>query len=259
MCLIVLARDHHPRYPLVVVANRDEYHARPTRRAHWWSQPPGLLAGRDLQAEGTWMGVTTGGRWAAVTNYREGSGEPAARSRGDLPVDFLAGGQNPATFLAEVDDRARLYNGFSLLVGDARQVHYYSNRAPGRQVVPPGIHTLSNHLLDTPWPKAEAARLKLEYALHEPAPALESLLAVLGDSRPFEDHELPVTGVGPELERVLSPPFIVGEDYGTRSTTVLLFDREGGVLFAEQGFRPGGRRDGLVLHEFRAGDPAPAP
>src|SRR5690606_12894758 len=198
MCLLVFARHSHPHYPLVVVANRDELHARPARIAGWWPEHPAVLAGRDLQAGGTWMGVNLAGCWGAVTNYRDGVREPALRSRGELVTDFLSAEQEPRAYLDAVARRGGDYGGFSLLVGDLVNLYCYSNRATGIQQVSSGIHTLSNHLLDTPWPKAELARLKLGRALRKSTLALEDLLAVLADAEPFADHELPATGVGIE-------------------------------------------------------------
>ncbi|MGD9660103.1 MAG: NRDE family protein [Porticoccaceae bacterium] len=250
MCLLVFARNRHPDYPLVVVANRDEFHRRPSQQAHWWPQCPSVLAGRDLEAGGTWMGVDTNGRWAAVTNYREGKREPAPRSRGELPADYLTGRSSPEVYASSLAKAASAYAGFNLLVGDLEQVCYFSNRKRSVETIPDGIHTLSNHLLNTPWPKAELARLKLAQALRAPSLEVETLFAVLADSQPFDDHELPVTGVGLELERTLSPPFIVGEEYGTRGTTVLMMDKRGQLVYAEQGFLPGGARGELMLQEF---------
>ncbi len=250
MCLLVFARHSHPHYPLVVVANRDELHARPARIAGWWPEHPAVLAGHDLQAGGTWMGVNLAGCWGAVTNYRDGVREPALRSRGELVTDFLSAEQEPRAYLDAVARRGGDYGGFSLLVGDVENLYCYSNRATGIQQVSSGIHTLSNHLLDTPWPKAELARLKLGRALRKSTLALEDLLAVLADAEPFADHELPATGVGIELERVLSPPFITGGEYGTRCTTVLMVDRDGNAVYGEQSFAPGGVKGELALYDF---------
>lgn len=250
MCLLVLARNSHPDYPLVVVANRDEFHRRPSQQAHWWQDCPSVLAGRDLDAGGTWMGVSADGRWAAVTNYREGNKDKALRSRGELPANYLQGSVSPAAYAASLADVACQYGGFNLLVGDMDQVCYVSNRKPGVASLGSSIYTLSNHVLDTPWPKAELARLKLTQALRTPTLEIENLFAVLADSQPFGDHELPVTGVGLELERTLSPPFIVGEEYGTRGTTVLMVDKQGRLIYAEQGFLPGGVKGELMLQEF---------
>lgn len=249
MCLIVFAWQTHPRYPLVLVANRDEFYGRPTTPAHWWPDVPGLLAGRDESAGGTWLAVGERGRWAAVTNYREGSPVPGMRSRGVLPVDFVSGSESPVAFAAGLGARGAEYGGFNLLAGDADTLTWASNRRVGHQVVAPGIHTLSNHLLNTPWPKAELVRLKLQHLLHADDFALEELLAVLADRTPFDDRSLPVTGVGLETERVLSSPFIVSDDYGTRCTTVLLVDSSGQMLFAEQSFVAGERVGDPVVYK----------
>lgn len=251
MCLLVVAWHCHERYPLVVVANRDEYHDRPAAPAHWWADRPGLLAGRDLQAGGTWLGIARDGRWAALTNYREGVPEPGARSRGELVRDYLGGAWQPEAYLAEVAGRAHQYGGFSLLVGDARRLCCYSNREGSVRPVEPGVHTLSNHLLDTPWPKARHARARMEEVLALPELSLGELFAVLARREPFPDHELPSTGIEPELERALSAPFIVGRHYGTRCTTVIRVDRDGAVLFAEQTYLPEGRPGPRVEERFR--------
>ena len=256
MCLLVLARNSHPDYPLVVVANRDEYHARESEIARWWPGQPGILAGRDRRAGGTWMGVDLTGRWGAVTNYRDGTPAPAPRSRGDLVPGFLSGNLEAAGYLEAVAGRANQYSGFSLLAGDHSGLYYYSNRDRGVRAVPDGIHTLSNHLLDTPWPKSELAHLKLNRLLHRSPLEIEDLMAVLADTAPFEDHELPATGVGIDMERALSPPFIPGEEYGTRCTTVLLIGRDNEIVFAEQNFGPNGVKGELVLQEFTRAGPA---
>ena len=253
MCLIAFAVDSHPRYPLVVVANRDEYHDRTAQPAHWWPDSPHLLAGRDLRAGGTWMGVTIDGGWGAVTNFRDGNYEAAPRSRGDLVTGYLRGNREPGEHLRAVAARGEEYAGFNLLVGDASGTYYYSNRGRPRQAVPPGLHSLSNHLLDTPWPKAELALLKLNRALHHERLEVEPLMAVLADQARFEDHELPATGVTIEMERALSPPFINGPHYGTRCTTVFTIDADGEAVFAEQNFGPGGVPEELILYEFTVG------
>lgn len=249
MCLIVLARNRHPRYPLVVVANRDEFHRRRAEQLHWW---PGddLLAGRDCQAGGTWMATDRRGRWAAVTNYRDGVPEVAPRSRGEIPLGYLRGAESPRDYLAALAVRGGEYGGFCAFAGSADALFFYSNRGEQIEEVPAGTHTLSNHLLNTPWPKSELARVNLNRLLKRERLEVEELFAVLADHQPFEDHQLPSTGVSPEFERVLSPPFIVGEEYGTRCTTVLLVDSNGCCCVAEQSFRPGGIRGKLALFEF---------
>ncbi|HLS99041.1 MAG: NRDE family protein [Porticoccaceae bacterium] len=253
MCLIALAWQAHPRYPLVLVANRDEFLDRPAAPAHWWPQHPGLLAGRDLEAGGTWLAVGASGRFAAVTNYREGRPVPGDRSRGELPLHFVTGNDAPEAFVAGLAAQGLRYGGFNLLAGDGDSIAWCSNRKAGHQRLVPGIHTLSNHLLDTPWPKSELARLKLQKLLHGDDFGVEELFAVLADRAPFDDHSLPVTGVGLDKERVLSPPFIVADGYGTRCTTVLRVDRAGRLLFAEQNFDNGERHGPPRLFHFTVG------
>lgn len=238
----------------MVVANRDEYYDRASEPLDWWGST-GVLAGRDLQAGGTWMGAALQGRWAAVTNFREKREAPAPLSRGELVAGFLHYETAPHSYLEQVQARADSYGGFNLLVGTLQatnpQLFCYSNRRGQALPVGDGIHTLSNHLLDTPWPKAELARLKLGRVLRDEELTLEALLAVLADREHFADHELPVTGVGIEMERVLSPPFIVAEGYGTRCTTVLMVDNLGNITFAEQSYLPEGEKGPLALHEFK--------
>jgi uncharacterized protein with NRDE domain len=239
---------------LVVVANRDEFYDRPTAALGWWQDHPRVLAGRDLRAGGSWMGVNRQGDFAAVTNYREGVPADSLRSRGALVADFLTGGKPAPDYLDALSATAGDFGGFSLMAGsvnpDDLALYYFSNRAAGFRAIPDGLHTLSNHLLDTPWPKAEFARLKLTHHLKREPLRVEELIDVLAERRPFDDHELPVTGISIEMERTLSPPFIVSEKYGTRCTSVLMVARCGEVVFAEQTFLEGGRKGSLALHEF---------
>jgi uncharacterized protein with NRDE domain len=255
MCLIVFAYQVHPQYPLVLVANRDEYYQRPTRPAMWWPEVPGMLAGRDLQAGGTWLGVNASGGWAAVTNFREGSSRPASRTRGELVSGFL--GQHrttPINYVTPLVENGQQYGGYNLIAGNLTEAAYHSNRGSAPLSLKPGAFTLSNHLLNTPWPKSEQGRFKLEHVLRQQTLTVESLLTVLADREPFDDHHLPHTGVGLAMERLLSPPFIAGEDYGTRCTTVLLVSRSGEVIFAEQNFEQGEKKGSLRLFEFVAED-----
>lgn len=245
MCLILLAHEAHGRFPLVVAANRDEFYARPTLPAAWWADAPDVLGGRDLRGGGSWLGVTRSGRWAAVTNFREPAVErPGARSRGELVGDFLRGTDSPADYLDRLLSRADAYHGFNLLVGEPGAIYWLSNRAPPESAaapVPlrPGVHGLSNHLLDTPWPKVERGRRAMEDLLGEAEPATDRMLEILLDRTVAADHDLPDTGIGADLERALSTLFIVTPDYGTRASTALLVDRGGHVVFVERTHRPG--------------------
>jgi len=222
MCLIALAWRAHPDFPLVVAANRDEWRDRPAVPAHWWDDHPAILAGRDLQAGGTWMGVTRARRFAAVTNFRDPSDRRStALSRGALVTEFLRGEDPPEAYLARLAARASLYNGFNLLVGDAGSLFYFGSREGEVRAVEPGVHALSNHLLDEPWPKVRRARAGMREALGDD----EALFTLLSDATPAPDESLPATGVGIARERQLSPILITGADYGTRASTVLRASR----------------------------------
>jgi len=245
MCLIALAWKNHPRYPLILVANRDEFYRRPTAPAQFWEDNSQILGGRDLQAGGTWLAVRRDGRWSAVTNYREGSQGNAPRSRGELTRGFLQNRDPLHDYAARVQAEGDGFGGFNLLLGEERDLLYCSNRQPRPLVVQPGVHTLSNHLLDTPWPKAVHAREALQGLLEEPSVEPEALLSALQRDTPFEDELLPDTGVGVEMERLLSPPFIRSENYGTRCTTVLMKSREGDITLLEQNYLPGGAKGEL--------------
>ncbi len=234
MCLIALAWQARADLPLAVAANRDEWRDRPAEPAHWWPDHPDLLAGRDLQAGGTWMGITRGGRFAAVTNFRDPSERrTTARSRGMLVTEFLLGAGSPAEFLHELAPRAGEYNGFNLIAGDGRSLWYYGSRENMAREIEPGVHGLSNHLLDEPWPKVVLARKRTQAALAnaDPVPALFDLL---GDEAGVPDNDLPRTGVGIEWERRLASALITGADYGTRASTVLTVEASGNVRFEER-------------------------
>lgn len=262
MCLILFAHRAHPGYPLVVAANRDEFYERPTAPAAFWEDARDVLAGRDLRAGGTWMGVTRSGRWAAITNYRDPpAARPGAPSRGHLVGDFLRGDAPPGDYLAAVAARAREYDGFNLLVGDGSEVYYFGNRdvaepqgaeRDGRvRRLEPGVYGLSNHLLDTPWPKVERGKRALQALLAaEAGPTPGALLEILYDTEIAPAQALPDTGVGPEWERLLSASFVATPRYGTRSSTALLIDGAGKVTFVERSFLPGPVANGEVRHEF---------
>lgn len=237
MCLIVFALDCHPRYRLILAANRDEYFSRPTAPAAFWDDAPQVLAGRDLEARGTWLGVTTSGRLAALTYYREPiTPVHLAPSRGKLVADFLAGTMTPEEYLEQLKGEEGRFGGFNLLFGDARGLYYHTNRGDVTSRVAAGIHGLSNGLLDTPWPKVSAARERLGEILREENPDPDKLFGLLGDRMRYPDPLLPDTGVGIERERHLSPAFIAGSDYGTRSSTLVLVDRDNRMVFRERTF-----------------------
>ena len=242
MCIALIAHQTHPAYALIVAANRDEYHARPTLAAAWWREDD-ILAGRDLLAGGTWFGVRRNGRVALLTNYRDGPARaPSLRSRGELVVAALRGAHAPQRTLSDMLTSAEDYAGFNLIAGVPGQLYCASNRNWLVQRIGSGVAALSNHLLDSPWPKVERAKERLREALRDPIVAPETLFDVLNDRTQAADHELPDTGIGIERERFLSPPFIVGETYGTRSSTLLLVDHVGGVDFIERTFDSAGQR-----------------
>ncbi len=237
MCLIAIAYRVHPEYPLIIAANRDEFYTRPTAPIGFWPDHPQILAGRDLQGHGTWLGVTRTGRIAAVTNYREPQVTPGAgRSRGFLVSDYLAGNALPETYLRQVAEQRTAYGGFNLVVGGPGPLWWYSNRNGGIVKIAAGIHAISNHLLNSPWPKVEQIKSGFSELLTradriEPEAVFNALLT---DRTPVPDDQLPNTGVGLTWERILSPPFVISDIYGTRSSSVILVDRDNSVVFWER-------------------------
>lgn len=250
MCVVFVAWRSHPGYPLVVAANRDEFHARPTAPAAFWPEAPHLLAGRDMEAGGTWMGITRGGRFAALTNYRDPARIlPGARSRGAIVVEFLQGASGAAEYAAGLRQKATAYNGFNVLLGDGASLWYFSNVEGKPRALAPGVYGLSNHLLDTPWPKVARGKSALSQALAA-LPDSAPMLALLREERVAPDGELPRTGVSLEWERLLSAAFIRSPQYGTRSSTVLLLDGEGTVSFDEFAYGPDGAETGRRQFRF---------
>ena len=255
MCLILFAWKMHQNFPLVLAANRDEFYERPSAPAAFWEDAPDLLAGRDLREGGTWLGITRNGRLAAITNYRDpASLKIGAPSRGRLVSDYLRGREIPEVYLRRIAPDADRFNGFNLLVGDPDELFCFSNRGT-RERLQPGIYGLSNHLLDTTWPKVAQGKRVLKALLQGgkgvPSEALFSLLA--DRTRPPDDR-LPDTGVGLEWEKILSPRFITSPVYGTRSSTVLLIDRKGGVTFVERVFNGSADPRMTTRFDFRIGE-----
>lgn len=249
MCLILVAWRSHPQYPLVVAANRDEFFARRTASADFWPDHPDVLAGRDLEGGGTWMGITRTGCFAALTNYRDPARQRAdAPSRGALVADFLGGDQPIDAYMAELLPRADRYNGFNLLLGDmdaeSPRLVWFSNVSGESAELPPGVYGVSNHLLDSPWPKVAAGKAALATAL-DALPDEGPFFDLLRDDGVHPDEALPRTGVSLEWERLLSSAFVRAPGYGTRSSTVLTVDAAGKAGFTEQGWldrgQPGGR------------------
>ena len=251
MCLILFALHQHKDYPLIVIANRDEYYARPTQSAHWWPDAPDIFAGRDLEASGTWMGVNKKGRFAAVTNVREpGSFGPARLSSGKLTRDFLSSREPADTFLKNIESSADDYAGFNLLVGDSTGLYFYSNRNPGIRCIPPGIYGVSNGLFDEAWPKLVSGKQALSVAL-KTSVENDSLMKILTDRDTAEDERLPQTGVPVDIERMLSSRFIHSNDYGTRACSIVKFNQRGQIIFVEHNYEYAGRTDGSISEEIQ--------
>jgi uncharacterized protein with NRDE domain len=241
MCLILLAYDVHPEYRLILAANRDEFYDRPTLPMAFWEDHPEILAGRDLKGGGTWLGMSRSGRFAAITNYREPGGpKPDAPSRGFLVSAFLSENTPSKTYLESVSAVGQTYSGFNLIVGNASGLYYYSNRQPGIHRLQPGWYGLSNHLLNTPWPKVEKGLALLKSTiLDADSVDMEPIFHLLKNREVPPDERLPNTGVGMEWERILSPIFIQSPGYGTRSSSVMLIGRNGMAQVAEQTFKAG--------------------
>jgi uncharacterized protein with NRDE domain len=251
MCLILFALQQHEDYPLVVIANRDEYYARPTRAAHWWPDLPDLFAGRDLEARGTWMGVNKNGRFAAVTNVREpGKSEPARLSRGKLTRDFLASRGSTETFIKSIESSAQDYAGFNLLVGDSSGLHFYSNRHAGIHRIPPGIYGVSNGLFDEAWPKLNSGKLALASTVKTGFDN-DTLMQILTDHTIAEDETLPETGVSLDIERMLSSRFIRSDNYGTRACSIVKFNRRQQMEFVEYNYNKAGEMGEPVIEQIQ--------
>jgi uncharacterized protein with NRDE domain len=255
MCLILFAHKTDPNYPLILAANRDEAYARPAAPAAFWQERPDIYGGRDLEKGGSWLGLTRQGRIAAVTNFRDGTAtRDAQSSRGALVSGYLTGSMEAERYLSQVQQEAERYNGFVLIAGDLRSLFWFSNRGPGVQRISAGVHGLSNHLLDTPWPKIVRSRQALSKLLGASEGKLVcDLFDVLADRSEAADGELPNTGVGVERERQLSANFISDERYGTRASTIILIDARGGVLFIERSYGPRGVLIGESSRRFLLG------
>jgi len=227
MCLILFGYKISKKYPLVLIANRDEFYQRPTAPMHFWNNNPSILAGKDLEQGGTWFGIHENGRFAALTNYRDPSSlRQNAPSRGDIIVDFLESDLPAETYFLSFKKKAGIYNGFNLLFGDKDTLFWFSNLKNTVEKVTPGIHGLSNRFIDTPWPKVETGKRKLENALNRSITP-DSLFSILADRHVPDDTLLPSTGMTLEWERLLSPLFIQSETYGTSSSIVMQMDQRG--------------------------------
>lgn len=245
MCLINFHYNEHPTYQLIVAANRDEFFERPTAEADFWMDNPAILAGRDLRHLGTWLGITKSGRFAALTNYRD----PAElgvnkRSRGELVRNFLTGKDSPVDYLETVKVSKDEYAGFNLIVGRFGELFYFSNKQADVMEIPSGTHGLSNHLLNTKWPKVTKGTARLRaYVQENDHIKVDVLFDILADTEAAPEEQLPSTGVELELERQLSPLFIDMPEYGTRCSTVLLVGHDRRITFVERTFLKGKLKD----------------
>ena len=253
MCLIYVAWRRHARHRLVVAVNRDEYHARPALPAHWWDDAPGVLGGRDLEAGGTWLAIGADGRFAAITNYPGPVPVrlPDAPSRGALVSEFVAGNEPAPAYLGRVLEEGHRYNGFSLLAMDGDRLAFASNRSRDVVRLDPGVYGLSNHLLDTSWPKVTDGKAELERLLAGPEVRVPDLLALLAPGDPRHD-ESPAADTESDPGRMQwrSSRFIIGPDYGTRASAVILLDAGGAGVFVERSFDSSGVAVGDVAFEL---------
>lgn len=251
MCLIAFAWNVHPRWRLVLAGNRDEFHARPSAALARWHDSS-IVAGRDLQAGGTWLGVATAGRCCVVTNVRDPRDPQLGTTRGMLVTDYLGGGMDAATHARQLLDSAAAYRPFNLLTFDAHDAFYLGNRPePQAQAIAPGVHGLSNADFNTPWPKTRTLMQRLQDWMGESdADDFASLFEALADEHAAPDAQLPDTGIGLERERWLSAAFIRGEQYGTRASSVVAIGHDGSGLITERRFGPNGRFDGETTLRF---------
>lgn len=244
MCLVIVAWQQHPEFPLIVAGNRDEFHQRPSQSAHWWPDHANIAAGRDLQAGGTWLGLHRKGRFATVTNFRDAEPTKAGfRSRGYLVTEFLHGDQSPIGYVDGIDGSD--YAGFNLLACDGESLAYLSNRGDKSLTLQPGIYGLSNALLDSPWHKVVCAKAAMRQLLDHSKVADTDFFRLLNDREKapadkISDDRLPLAKA-----HTFSAPFIVSPEYGTRCSTLVLRDAVGRWRLRERSFAA----DGMVTGE----------
>ena len=242
MCLITFAYKKHPTYKLIVAANRDEFYNRPTRSAQFWieEKKPSILAGKDLKAGGTWMGISKNGKWAALTNYRDPNWKlKRPTSRGEIALNFLVSNDSTQQYLQKLERKAHTYLGFNVVLGDKKHIFHFSNYDKTPTKIKAGIYGLSNALLDTLWPKLERVKLSLTNAIQNKELNQDLFFSFLGDDTQALDHQLPKTGIPKLWEKALSPPFITTKTYGTMCSTLLLIDYIGTIHFTERRFISG--------------------
>lgn len=249
MCLILFSYNENPDYRLVLASNRDEFYDRPSSGLAFWQAQGGILAGRDIRGGGTWIGVSSEGRFAGITNYRNPSGQnPEARSRGILVSSYLDGSDGPLDFLKKISGEAGEYNGFNFIAGDRKSLYYFSNIEGRIRKIESGIYGLSNHLLDTPWPKVTRGKERLRQIIRNRHFETESLFEMLADDECPRDEFLPETGVGIKWERILGSLFIKSDIYGTRCSTIITIDSGYNIQVTERSFSPDG--SGMITGEI---------
>ncbi|MBN1627852.1 MAG: NRDE family protein [Deltaproteobacteria bacterium] len=253
MCLMLFAFRIHHDYRFIFAGNRDEFYDRPTLQAAFREEDPGMLAGKDLQGGGTWFGVTREGRFAGLTNYRDPKSlKKDAPSRGMLVSRFLTGSQSPSAYIDSMKKDAHIYNGFNLILGNRDELSWYSNRGDDERRLGPGMYGLSNHLLDTPWPKVKRGKAEFTRLISETdMPGPGAFFSLLEDRTQADDNELPDTGVGLERERMLSAVFVSSPDYGTCSSTLLLIGSDDHVTFMERTFNKGSAHTSPSRYDFK--------
>jgi uncharacterized protein with NRDE domain len=250
MCLVLVAWRGNKNYPCVIAANRDELHSRPTVAAQWWQSEPQILGGRDLKAGGTWLGMTRTGRFAALTNYRDSTQQRVGTpSRGALVTSLLKSTADTTEALRYLREVGANYNGFNLIFSDGERLAIYESVPGTGRELAPGIYGLSNHLLDTPWPKVQNAKSRLSTALADIANP-DAALALLRDEAPAPDDQLPRTGIGQGWERLLSSAFVRAPDYGTRCSTLVRIDQRRRACFDEWSWDAAGAQIGRVSLQF---------
>ncbi len=251
MCLIVLGRNIHPKYKLILVANRDEFYERPTQIAHQWEGPLKLLAGKDLEAGGTWIGINRVGHLAAVTNYRDPiSYQKNKASRGQIPVNFLSEKMPAETYVEELSKQSGNFNGFNLLALDQESLVHYNNQNGNPSKLDDGIHAVSNATLNTPWPKVVRAKELFESVIGGNF-SHDDLITMMGDDKTADPQDLPDTGIPKDLEEAVSAMCIRTEKYGTCSTTAISLSHDGEVQFTEKSYPVGKRIEGVKRFSFK--------
>lgn len=251
MCLILFSYLQYEKWPLVIAANRDEFHSRPSVPAAFWEDSPSILAGRDQLHRGTWLGVDRYGRFSAVTNYQDPSVDKLDKcSRGQLVSNFLIGNKSAKHYLYEMKQQCHLYNGFNLLAADESGLFYLSSSTGELISLLPGLYGISNELIDSAWPKLEKGKAQLEKLLSNNHVSDDKILELLSDTTEFPDDSLTDTGADLNREQMFSPIFIKSQDYGTRCSTVVIMCSDGDVSFTERTFNKEGRETHTDTYDF---------